>query len=143
MFIVGLVIYAALLVDIYYYNHVEIGSAATVTVFGVVWGIYLLVMIVYKYWDRNTYIFTADTIQGFKGKKQLYRLNTKDITLIRYVRFDVRYAWKRIKGDPMLDGDACKLYVFMKNGNMFTLGPFSARDVKKIDNLYGDLLEII
>lgn len=66
----------------------------------------------------------------------------KDIVEIKYIRCNIQYIWKRIEGTPR-GGDACKMYVKMKQGNCYIIGCFSVRDVKKIKKLYGDLVQII
>ncbi len=143
LFIVSAVVETLFLIQFFYYNVKDNGSEITLTVFGIFIVMFLVGILLYKFCDRKLHIFTNETIEVFAKHKQIYLINVEEIACIKYIRFNGRYMWKTISGDAMLDGDACKLYVYMKQGNCYVLGCFSRRDVKKIENLYGDLVDII
>lgn len=118
-------------------------DTSLVITFGIVWGLGLLVLLLCKFCDRRMHIFSNDDIRVFEKKQLIDYINVNDIVEMKYIKCNIQYLWKRISGDSMSDGYACKMYVKMKQGNCYILGCFSTRDVKKIKKLYGDLVQII
>lgn len=111
--------------------------------FGSMLTVYLIGILFVKFWNRKQYYFSEIYIQSFKFKRETLQVKVEEISTIRYVRFNYKYIWKRICGDPMNEGFACKMYVFLKSGGQITLGCFTTRQAKKIKSLYRDLVQII
>lgn len=88
-------------------------------------------MVFAKLYDREKHIFTNETIQIFKWNEQINLINVDEIVRITYIRFNGNYVRRLISDDAMFEGKACKMYVGLKNGNLLTLGCFSARDIKR------------
>jgi len=125
------------------YHEKAAGSESLAIAIGVLLGIYLLIILLYKFCDRKQHIFTNIAIEVLSNKEQIYYITIEEIASIKYVPFNARYIWRRISGADMFDDKACKMYVTMKQGNCYIIGCFSRRDVKKIKKLYGDLVQII
>lgn len=114
-----------------------------IIVFGIALGLGLLAILLYKFCDRRLHLFSKESIQVFEGKELLDCINVKDIVEIKYIKCNIEYLWKRISGDSMREGDACRMYVKMQQGNCYIIGSFSIMDAKKIKRMYGDLVRII
>ena len=99
-------------------------------------------IIFYHFYDRRLHVFSNTCIQVFEKKQLVDYINVNDIIEIKYIKCNIQYLWKRLSGDSMREGYACKMYVYMKQGNCYILGCFSVIDVKKIKKLYGDLVKI-
>lgn len=137
-------VYIIMIIDVNFFNGERTPATEPLIILGAVFlSLYLLGLIFAKLYDREKYIFTNETIQIFKWNKQVTLINVDEIVRMKYIRFSGNYVWKMIRGESMLEGNACIMYVGLKNGNLLTLGCFSARDIKKINKLYGGIIEVI
>lgn len=142
LLVIGVICEIALLIGILWGNDKSYSSKSVSIALGVGLGICICGILICKFYDRKLHIFSNDSIQVFEKKQLIDYINVKDIVEIKYIRCNIQYIWKRIEGTPR-GGDACKMYVTMKQGNCYIIGCFSTRDAKKIKKLYGDLVQII
>lgn len=103
--------------------------------------LFVVGFIVTKLIRRKTYTFTLDKIAVCRKNKQVNQISIDDIVYMKYVKFHFRYFLTIFTGE-LRDGGCWKLYVYLTNGNKITLDMFDDKDIKKIKELYGELVQI-
>ena len=95
-----------------------------------------------KYYNGVNYIFEADCIQVYEGKKFVEKIDIDSIETIIYHPFRFRYIIT-VYGGELMDGGAWKLHIKFKDGTKKSLCYFSLKNVKQIKEIYGDLINIV
>ncbi len=95
-----------------------------------------------KFVCRKIYTFTPEQITVCYKKKQINQIDIDNIVFMKYNSFHARYIFTMLCGE-VLDGGCWKLYINLANGNRIFLDIFDTKDIIKIKELYGGLVQII
>jgi len=99
-------------------------------------------IIVLKFYKGKSYIFTFNEISIYNKGKFIEKIVINEIESISYRSFKFRYLITIFFGE-LIEGGVWKLYIKLKNGNIKVLSLFSVADVKKIKDLYGEIVQIL
>ena len=91
---------------------------------------------------KKTYICTENNIAVYSHNKLIKQFDIDYILRIQYRRFRWRYILTTFSGE-LMDGGCWKVYLYLSNGNKIVLDIFELKDVKKLKNLYGNLVQIL
>ena len=99
-------------------------------------------VIVAKFYKGKHYIFDSEKIQAYKRGRLITEININDIETIIYHPYRFRYMITIFFGE-LRDGGAWKLHIKLKDGQKIALSCFGKKDVEKLKELYGGLIEIV
>ncbi len=107
---------------------------------GIMAAVMLCLILFVKFYNKTYYVFEKDKINVFNGKDFVAKIDIANIEKLVYHPFKFR-DMVTIFYDERLG--VWKLHVLLKNGTRKSLAFFSIKDVKKIKEIYGDLVEIV
>lgn len=125
---------------IFDYDAIKDQTFALVT-FSSLEGIFVIGFLCVKFIKRRTYKFTDESIVVLKKGQAVKEIRIENILSLTYKKFKVRYVFSVFVGE-LQDGGCWKLYLDMANGSRITLDIFDVKDVQKLKDLYGDLVQI-
>ena len=104
-------------------------------------GGFIIALLCLKFAGIKTYEFTPEQIIVYRNKKQIIRIDVDTLVCMKYNRFRFRCILYMAGGGFLAVG-CWKLYLFLSNGSRVTLGIFQPKDIEKLRELYGELVQI-
>lgn len=114
---------------------------AELIVFGIIFLLFLTVLLVLIIKPRPQFIFEENKITVIKNKERT-EIPISDIQSMKFYAFKWKYLITMYMGD-LADGGVTKIHIFLKNGEKIELGYIYLKDAKKVQELYPNLMEIV
>lgn len=105
--------------------------------------IFIIAILVIKFYKNRIYEFTENEIKCFKRNRLLNTIDIANIEKINFYRYKLRYIVTIFLGE-LPSGGAWSLHVWMKDGTKNVLRFFSKKDAEMLkEKIFGELLTII